>query len=368
MNDLTTASDHFAETTTDEIAGIPADSKLAPPGPDGDRPRLLYGCMGLGGSWTDPDYTPADVETAWEALHTAASIGITELDVADIYTCGKSEQIVGEILSRDAQLRAHFSIQTKCGILLPLEGAVTRYDLGAAYITSAIDASLERLGVECIDTLLLHRPDPLMNPAETVQALSAALGEGKIRHWGVSNMGPRLMDSLAGAAAGVDTGAGAGVNPSAGTGPRVNQLELSLGARRFVESAMNVRSSARAGSAYPEETVEYCMIHGIDVQAWSPLAQGRYTAPPSSPIATNRTPEEASAARYISDLAKAHGTSRETIALWWLTMHPARIRPVVGTTNPTRIRACADANQMDSRLTRDEWYTLLTLARGENCP
>ncbi|MFT0847279.1 aldo/keto reductase [Actinomycetaceae bacterium L2_0104] len=352
MNDLTTASDSVAETETDETADIPTDSKLAPPRPDGNRPRLLYGCMGLGGSWTDPDYTPADIDTAWEALHAAASIGITELDLADIYTSGKSERIVGEVLSRDPDLRAHFSIQTKCGILLPLEGAVTRYDLSPAYIASALEASLERLGVDHIDTLLLHRPDPLMNPTDTVRALDSALEEGKIRHWGVSNMGPYQMDSLAGGSERL----------------RVDQLELSLGARRFVESAMNVKSSARAGSAYPDGTVEYCLNRGIEVQAWSPLAQGRYTASPSSPIAKNRTQDEAATARFIGDLAKARGTTRETVALWWLTMHPAGIRPVIGTTNPQRIGACEDANRLDSRLSREDWYTLLTLARGENCP
>ena len=359
MNNLTTASDSVAETETDDIADIPADSKLAPPKPDSDRPHLLYGCMGLGGSWTDPDFTPADIETAWEALRAAASIGIKELDLADIYTGGKSERIVGEVLSRDPDLRAHFSVQTKCGILLPLEGAVTRYNLSASHIAAAIDASLERLGIDQIDSLLLHRPDPLMDSAAAAEALSAALDEGKIRSGGVSNMGPHQMEALTGQ-----------MDSITGTSNRLraNQLELSLGARRFVESAMNVKSSARAGSAYPDGTVEYCITHDIDVQAWSSLAQGRYTASPRSAIAKNRTTDEAATAGFISDLARTHGTTRETIALWWLTMHPARIRPVIGTTNPERIRACADANQVDSQLSRDDWYTLLTLARGENCP
>ncbi len=352
MSDLTTASGTIAITETDEFSDIPAASKLAPPRPDGSRPHLLYGCMGLGGAWSDPEYTTEDIDVTWEALHAAASIGITELDLADIYSCGKSERIVGEVLSRDAELRKHFSIQTKCGILLPLEGAVTRYDLSRDYISAALDASLARLGVDRIDTLLLHRPDPLMNPESALDAIDEALAEGKIRSWGVSNMGPRLMELLVGAA----------------TPLTINQLELSLQARGFVESAMNVPSTSRAGSAYPVGTVEYCVARGIDVQAWSPLAHGRFTAPASSAIGKNRNPDEAATARYIRDLAAIHMVTPETIALWWLTAHPAQIRPVIGTTNPDRILACGDANQLESKLTRDEWYTLLTLARGANCP
>ncbi len=352
MSDLTTASESLAIAETDEFADIPIDSKFAPPRPDGSRPHLLYGCMGLGGSWSDPEYTIDDIDIAWAALHAAASIGITELDLADIYSCGKSERIVGEVLSRDRELRAHFSIQTKCGILLPLDGAVTRYNLSRDYISAALDASLARLGVDRVDTLLLHRPDPLMNPASALDAIDEALDEGKIHAWGVSNMGPQLISLFSRAA----------------TPPRINQLELSLDARGFVESAMNVPSTSRAGSAYPGGTVEYCMDRGIDVQARSPLAHGRFTAPAGSAIGKNREADDAAVARYIRDLAAIHMTTPETIALWWLTAHPAQIRPVIGTTNSDRILACGDANQLESKLTRDEWYTLLTLARGANCP
>ncbi len=98
MSDLTTASGTIAITETDEFSDIPAASKLAPPRPDGSRPHLLYGCMGLGGAWSDPEYTTEDIDVAWEALHAAASIGTTNPD--RILACGDANQLESK-LTRD---------------------------------------------------------------------------------------------------------------------------------------------------------------------------------------------------------------------------------------------------------------------------
>ncbi len=320
--------------------------------------RLLYGCMGLGGTRDDPAYGSTQIDRAWDALHAAVEIGITVLDTADIYRAGSSEQIVGEILSRDPELRAAVHIQTKCGVILSREGGtgmpseVGRYDSSAAHITESLEKSLERLRVDRIDTLLLHRPDPLMDSDEVAEALGDALTHGLIGRWGVSNMGPWQMELLK---------AEPGV-------PDVDQVELSLSARGFVETAINAEDGGQPGSRYPAGTVEYCASRGIEVQAWSPLARGRFTGAPESALGRARTPEEVATSELVSELAEAHSTTPETIVLWWLTRHPGRIHPVIGTTDPERIRACADANTRDSELTRVEWYRLLTAARGHAVP
>ena len=316
------------------------------------KSRLIYGCMGLGGSWDSPDYTPADVDLAAEALHAAADIGITTIDTADIYRQTGSEAVIGEVLSRDPELRATFEIQTKCGILPGWDGGPTRYNLSGRYITESIAGALDRLQVDSIDVMILHRPDPLMRPDDIANALGAALDSGIIKSWGVSNMGPWQLEYLKdvpGQAA-------------------CNQIELSLRARSFVEQAMSAPATASQGSLYPAGTVEYCAAHGIDVQAWSPMAQGVYSALPGTPSAEGRTPEHLETFELVRQFATAHRTTPETIVLWWLTHHPAGIRPVIGTTNVARIHACADANNRDSGLSRTEWYQLLTAARGGNTP
>lgn len=310
--------------------------------------------MGLGGNWDDPAYDAQAIDRAEAALTAAANIGIAVLDIADIYRKGSSEQIVAEVLRRNSHLAKTFAIQTKCGIQLSDRSAqtVTRYNSSADHITASIDASLERLGGAPIDTLLLHRPDPLMNPSSAAKAVQSALDEGKITRWGVSNMSGWQIDLLV-----AELGQ-----------PAVNQLQLSLEARAFVETAINVPNDGPDGSNYAAGTVEYCAARGIEVQAWAPLARGLYTGRSEEQLGRPRTVAETSASAKVAWLAEKYQTTAESVVLWWLTMHPAQIRPVIGTTSPERIAAVADAGNVSSPLTRDEWYELWTVARGEILP
>ena len=319
----------------------------------GNEPRVIYGTMGLGGSWSDPTFGSEQIDQAHAALSAAAEAGVRVIDTADIYRVGSSEQIVGEVLRRDARLRECFTVQTKVGIIARVKpGDITRYNLSGGYIRAAIDASLERLGGVPIDTLLLHRPDPLAHPEDTGAAIAEAMSDGKILRWGVSNMSPRQIKPLA-AILGV---------------PAVNQLELSLSARGFVENTINVPFEGQPGSNYAVGTVAYSADHGSEVQAWSPLSRGRYLTASSEQLGFNLTQADRDTREYVRELADKYQTTGESVLLWWLTAHPAGIRPVVGTSTPERILACRDANLQDSPLTRDEWYTLLTRARGESCP
>lgn len=315
--------------------------------------HLIYGAMGLGGTWEVSTYDSEAVDQAESALHAAAAIGIEVIDTADIYRKGSSERIVGEVLANDPSLAKHFRIQTKCGILPgdSATGVPTRYNLSGDYITRALDASLERLGVDHVDTLLLHRPDPLTAPSDTAQGVRRALEEGKIRAWGVSNMSTWQIALLA-----RELGM-----------PAVNQLELSLHARSFIEAPMNIVGTERSGSNYAAGTVEYCAAQGIEVQAWSPLAKGRFCPDNDQPVSeVDTAPTEA--IEGVQRLANKYDTTPDTIVLWWLSAHPAQIKPVVGTSRAARIFSYADANHQPSRLTRDEWYELVTLARGGMLP
>ncbi|WP_326838062.1 aldo/keto reductase [Amycolatopsis rhabdoformis] len=305
-------------------------------------PPAWYGCMGLGGSWDPAPYTAADVEAAETAITAALDIGVTAFDHADIYRHGKAEAVFGEVLARTPGLRERIVLQTKCGIRL--DGGF--YDLRGASIVARVSESLERLRTDYVDVLLLHRPDPLAEPGEIAAALHRLHDEGLVRHFGVSNMSAAQIAALR----------------SRLDFPLVaNQLEMSLARRDWVESGVLVNTAAAAADGFPHGTLEYCAEHGIRLQAWGSLAQGVYTGRPT-------TPAEHTTAELVKELAVRHDTTPETIVLWWLTRHPAKIAPVLGSTRPDRIRACGDAVNRAAALTHEEWYRLWLAARDEPLP
>jgi predicted oxidoreductase len=111
-----------------------------------------------------------------------------------------------------------------------------------------------------------------------------------------------------------------------------------------------------------EGVMEYCRLHNITLQAWGPLATGRLTGR-SRPNEEKHVQEAAS---RVAQLAREKGVSPEAILIAWILRHPAHIQPLPGTTNPERIRAAAQADQVS--LTREEWYDLFTAGRGEKLP
>ncbi|MET9651285.1 aldo/keto reductase [Streptomyces sp. NPDC006460] len=308
--------------------------------------RLVLGCMGLGGAWDTSPYTAADVDAAEAAVEAALDSGITAFDHADIYRHGKAEAVFGEVLARSAGLRDRITLQTKCGIRLADGDRPGLYDLRGATIERKVEESLARLRTDVLDVLLLHRPDPLADPAEIGEALTSLHRQGLVRRFGVSNMNAAQIARLQAHVA----------------LPLVaDQLEMSLHRRAWLEDGVLVNTPESAANGFPAGTVEHCLTHGISLQAWGPLAQGRYTG-------RQETPEEHATAALVSSLAEAKGTTPETIVLWWLRRHPARVVPVVGSSNPGRIRACRDAAIGEPDLTHEEWYTLWVTARGAALP
>ncbi|WP_372697492.1 aldo/keto reductase family oxidoreductase [Arthrobacter sp. JSM 101049] len=317
--------------------------------------RLLFGCMGLGGDWEKGPLEAADVAAAHAAVDAALQAGITVFDHADIYRNGKAEEVFGRVLAERPGLREGIHLQTKCGIVLGTPGAPGRYDSSAKAITARVDGSLARLGVERIDTLLIHRPDPLTPPDEIADAVAALRAAGKVSRLGVSNHSGAQMALLQSV---LD-------EPLA-----VNQLQLSLGHRGWLESAVmaNVLDPQAGGpgadaASFPHGTLEYCAAHGAELQAWGAMDRGRYTRGPAAVPDSDRP-----AAALVARLADKLDATPEAVVLGWLMRHPARIRPVVGTTSPARIAACAGADTVAARMTGDDWYALWTAARGEPLP
>ncbi|MDU5142819.1 MAG: aldo/keto reductase [Paenibacillus dendritiformis] len=309
--------------------------------------RLVLGCMGLGGGWNGDPITNQHLAAAHAAVDAALEAGINMFDHADIYTRGKAEQVFGQVLKERPELRERIVLQSKCGIRFADKGIPGRYDFSKEHILRSVDGSLKRLGVEYLDILLFHRPDPLMEPEEVAEAMSALKSAGKVRAFGVSNMSAgqiRLLQAYS-------------KEPLI-----VNQLEMSLAKIGWLDQGVHVNQDAAKEDIFPEGTLEYCRLENIQIQAWGPLAQGVFSGRDLSdqPASIRETAE------LVQAMADEKGTTREAIILAWLMRHPAGIQPVIGTANPERIRACGEAANLT--LTREEWYTLYVSSRGRALP
>jgi predicted oxidoreductase len=285
--------------------------------------RIVYGMWRLG---DDADRSADRVRAKVEAC---LAQGITTMDQADIYGDYESETLFGAALRADPSLRDRIEVVTKTGICL-ISGKhparrVKHYDTSGAYIAAQIEASRRNMGVDVIDVLLLHRPDPLMDHRETGAALDAAVSAGKVRAVGVSNFRPWDCELLQSAMQ---------------TRLSLNQIELSL-----------MRTTP-----FFDGDVAWHQQRDLPLMAWSPLAGGR--------LVGSRAPATLNAA--MQAIAGRHGVDASAVALAWLLRHPARILPVIGTNNLDRLGAAAEALSVD--LDRETWFDLLSRATGQEVP
>ena len=290
-------------------------------GQDIDFSRIVYGMWRLG---DDADTSPAHVQAKIEAC---LAQGITTFDQADIYGSYEAEEILGNALKAAPGLRDQMQIVTKCDIIAPVgrhSGArVKYYDTSAKHINASVDASLRLMGIEQIDLLLIHRPDPFMDPLETGTALDALIDNGKVRGVGVSNFRPWDWDLL----------------QVAMSKPLLtNQIEFSLGARDCLTNG----------------DLSHLQKHRIPPMAWSPLGGGELMSD-TGPLG-----------QKMDAIAAGHGVDRATVAVAWILAHPAGFLPVMGTNNLDRIRSLRDA--MDLPMDRQTWFELYEAANGAEVP
>lgn len=313
-----------------------------------DASRLAAGVMGLGGSWDQTPITADHVKQAHKVIDTSLEVGINFFDHADIYMMSKAEQVFGQVLKERPALREQMFIQTKCGIrFADAEGNPGRYDFSKEWILSSVEGSLERLHTDYIDVLLLHRPDPLMEPEEVAEAFAALKKEGKVRYFGVSNFHNDQIAFL----------------QSYLPDPLIaNQIQLGLDHLDWIEQGIMFNNTDGKHINFAPGTIEYCRMNGIQIQAWGSMAQGIYSGRSlkKQPKRVKRT------AKLVEELAEKYETSLEAIVIGWLLRHPAAIQPVIGTTKEKRIHGCAKA--LDIELSREEWYALFVSARGESVP
>jgi len=296
---------------------------------DLDASEISLGCMRIS------SLSNQDIATL---IHTALDEGINFFDHADVYGGGKSEEKFAEALDMTPRLRDTMILQTKVGIR---KGS---FDFSKEHILEAVEGSLKRLRTDHLDVLLLHRPDALVEPEEVADAFTILQDSGKVMYFGVSNQNPMQIELL---------------TTFVKQPIIINQLQLSITNTGMIDAGINVNMKIDASIDRDGSILDYCRLKEITIQPWSPFQYGFF----EGVFLDNDKFPELNA--QINAVAASRGVTNTAIAIAWLLRHPARMQPILGTTNPTRVKDACKAS--DVKLTRQEWYDIY-LAAGNTLP
>lgn len=281
------------------------------------------------------------VDQVEELIESALAVGINAFDIADCYGHGECERILGEVLKRRPDLREKMWIQSKCGIRME---DFTYFDFSKEHILEAVDGILERLGVDYIDSLLLHRPDALMEPEEIAEAFDILKAQGKVIDFGVSNQNPMMMELI---------------KKDVKQPLVANQLQLSAAFTPSFDAGFHVNMKQDAGIVRDSSIFEYCRLNDVVIQAWSVLQFDYFGG---VFLGSEKYPE---LNRVLERLAEKYQVMPSAIAIAWVLRYPAQMQAVIGTTKSERVAQAAKA--ADIVLTRKEWYEIY-LAAGNDLP
>ncbi|PYE48882.1 aldo/keto reductase [Paenibacillus barcinonensis] len=289
-----------------------------------DVPVVAVGCMRI---------NSLDSKDAEHFVRSAMEAGANFFDHADIYGTGTCEEIFADAVQMSPQVRENLILQSKCGIRKGM------FDFSKEHILNSVDGILQRLRTEYLDVLLLHRPDALVEPEEVAEAFDQLEREGKVRHFGVSNQNPNQIALL----------------KKYVKQPLVaNQLQLSITNTTMIDSGINVNMENDAAVNRDGSILDYCRLHDITIQPWSPFQYGFF----EGVFLGNEKFPELNA--KIDEIAAKYDVSNTTIAIAWLLRHPAKMQPVTGTMNIGRLQDCVKASEI--HLTRPEWYEIYRAA------
>jgi predicted oxidoreductase len=274
------------------------------------------------------------VSGAERLIRTAMDEGINFFDHADIYGGGQCEELFADAINMNSTIREQMILQSKCGIRNGY------FDFSKEYIIESVNGILNRLETEYLDILLLHRPDPLMEPEEVSEAFDELYNSGKVRYFGVSNFNPMQLELLQ-----------KNINHKL----IVNQVQFGIAHTPIIDSGMAFNMKIDQSVNRDSSILEYCRLNEITLQAWSPFQHGFFEGTFLGDL--ERYPK---LNEVINHLAEKYGVTNTTIATAWITRHPANIQVVLGTTKVNRMKeACQGA---DIILNRDEWYQIYKAA------
>lgn len=294
---------------------------------------IVQGCMRM----------PAlSKEDAAKVIRTAYDCGINFYDHATCYgENGEAETRFAEAFPLTGIKREDIFIQSKCGLCFDRN----EFDWTKENILKSVEDSLKRLNIEYLDALLLHRPDVLYDPEEVADAFNILEHAGKVRHFGVSNLVPMQIELL----------------KKYVKQPLVfNQVQLSLEQSQLIDQALYMNNKTTEFSINRDgNALDYCRLHDITIQAWSPLQVGMF----GGTFIDN--PDFPELNKALEKIAEREGASKTAVAIAWILRHPAKMQAIIGTMNPEHIKdACKAA---DVNLSHHDWYELY-LAAGKYLP
>jgi predicted oxidoreductase len=291
--------------------------------------EISLGCMRISG---------LSSSEASALINTALDEGINFFDHADVYAGGKSEEVFSNAINMNPSIREKIILQSKCGIT---QGV---FDFSKEHILSSVDGSLKRLKTDYLDVLLLHRPDPLVEPEEVAEAFSILHSSGKVRNFGVSNQKPMQIELL---------------NKYLSQKIIINQLQFSITNTGMIDSGINVNMQIDKSIERDGSILDYCRLKDITIQAWSPLQYGFFKG---LFLNNDQFPE---LNKIIDEIAVAKSVPNTAIAIAWILRHPSKIQSILGSTKPQRIKDMCKASQVE--LSRQEWYDIYKAA-GNKLP
>lgn len=290
------------------------------------------------------------VDDATKSLQTAVDAGINFIDSADIYGMGKSEENFGQALKQSGIARDKLFIQSKGGIVTDparSHGSFVfgqRYDFSKQHILEAVDGILERMQIDYLDSFLLHRPDPLMEPDQVAAAFDELQMAGKVRHFGVSNFNPQQFML---------------VQEAVSQKLLINQLQFSIAHTGMVDFGMHTNMKDERSVDHDGGLLEFARRKGLTIQAWSPFQYGMFEG------TFIDSPKYQELNDLLAQLAEKYHTSKNGIAVAWILRHPANMQVLLGTMTPEHIADSAAG--ADIELTKQEWYDVY-FAAGNDLP
>jgi predicted oxidoreductase len=283
------------------------------------------------GFWRLADWGLSDRELL-DLIRAGLDLGITTFDHADIYGDHTCQELFGRALALEPALREKMQLVTKCGIMLASpnrpDHALKHYDTSRAHIMASVEESLQALGTDRVDVLLIHRPDLLMDPDEVAEAFTALRQSGKVLHFGVSNFTPSQFDLLD------------------------SRLDFALVTNQIEVSVLSL-------DLLHDGTVDQCLQKGIAPMVWSPLAGGRIFSEESERAARVRQALQAVG-------QELGGAPLDQVALSWVLTHPARFVPILGSGKIERIQSAVQAEAL--RLSREQWFAIWSASAGTPVP
>jgi len=282
--------------------------------------KPIVGCMrwGVWGeNFSTNQYT--------KLINQCLSIDLNIFDHADIYGHYTTESDFGNALKGNSSLRSQIKLITKCGIKLitpnrPSHG-LKSYDTSSKHIIKSVEQSLRNFHTDYIDSLLIHRPDVLINVQEVAETITVLKNVGKIKSFGVSNF----------------------------TKGQVTLLNKYIRIEHH-----QIQISATHLNSFEDGVLDQCQLENIEAQSWSPIGNGLFTE------------KEEKNSRILAEaetLASKYNCSINQILLSFIYAHPSNIAPVIGTTKFERIVEAKKA--MEIELEREDFYKIWTASIGK---